>query len=73
MPNNDMTCTAQWRRIPKSISSEKTYVTYTEESGIPDWEGVITGALGDRAIPDMDFVETVEVGNRVTRILTGAF
>ena len=59
----------------------KTKVKYTQESGLPDWEGVITGTLtGDTLnspyytiqIPNVQYARQIQIGNKVTYITDAA-
>jgi hypothetical protein len=45
-----------------------TVVKYTTESGLSDWEGDIVGELGSNSIPNMEYVQEVEIGTHVTSI-----
>ena len=50
-----------------------TRVTYTSESGLPDWSGEIEGILTDNSIPNRYNIETIDIGTLVTSIGSYAF
>lgn len=50
-----------------------TKVTYTEESGLPDWEYDIMGELSADFIPNISSMQSIDIGNRVLSIGDFAF
>lgn len=50
-----------------------TKVTYTEASGLPDWEYDIVGQLSADFIPNISSMQSIDIGNRVTSIGENAF
>jgi hypothetical protein len=50
-----------------------TRVTYTSESGLPDWSGEIEGTLTSSSIPNILDVETIDIGTSVTGIGSWVF
>ncbi len=52
---------------------EYTYVKYTDESGLSDWEGDIVGQLAASSIPNLASVKEVELGSHVTSIANRVF
>lgn len=59
----------------------KTKVKYTQESGLPDWEGVITGTLSGNTnnspyyttqIPNVQYAKEIQIGNKITSITNAA-
>lgn len=63
------------------ISSRTTHVRYTNQSGLDDWYGEISGTISGRdsrpyytnQIPDLQYAEEIVIGNTVTSLLNGAF
>ena len=52
-----------------------TRVTYTTESGLPDWSGEIEGGLENSPfpIPNKEDIETINIGTTVSSIDSGTF
>ena len=50
-----------------------TKVTYTQESGLPDWEYDIMGELSADFIPNISSMQSIDIGNRVLSIGDFAF
>lgn len=54
-------------------SHSDTRVTYTTASGYSDWSGEIEGELSVPSIPNIRYVETVDIGTSVTSIWNQTF
>ena len=50
-----------------------TRVTYVSGHDPTSWSGEIEGELGDGLIPNSEYIETVDIGNRVTSLGMYAF
>ena len=74
-----MTATQISEKIGDIVPYKKTKVTYTQESGLPDWEGVIEGEIAGTSssptsqIPNVNQAKTIRIGDDVTSIGSYAF
>lgn len=71
----------QLSAIDCEVDERKTIVTYTQDSGLPQWEGMIVGEIAGTIeepyytsqIPNVQYAETIRLGTGVTSIGYGAF
>ena len=61
-------CPTGWTVVNPDYHAE-TRIKYTAASGLPDWEGTITGSLGYyNNIPNYAYAEEIDVGYGVTTL-----